>query len=52
MICGAKRFLVDIEVDGTRKVKRVSARTPVAARKVIREEYGQNLEILTVRINS
>lgn len=49
MMCGAKCFLVEIELNDTKYVKEVTARTPVNARKVIRGKYGAEVEILSVR---
>jgi len=47
--CGAECFLVEIEVNGEKQTKQVKARTPVAARKTIRTEYGAGIQILTVK---
>lgn len=47
MMCGSKCFLVEIEVDGEKKTKRVNARTPVNARKVVRGKYGEDAVILS-----
>ena len=49
MMCGSKCFLVEMELDGTRELKQVTARTPVGARKVIRGEYGANAKIISVK---
>ncbi|WP_342512133.1 hypothetical protein MKY34_16065 [Sporosarcina sp. FSL K6-1522] len=49
MICGSKCFLVEMELDGTKQIKQVTARTPVGARKVIRGKYGAEVEILSVK---
>ncbi len=49
MRCGAKCFLVEIEVDGKVQVKSVNARTSAEARKQIRKQLGQDTEILTVK---
>lgn len=46
--CGAKCFLVEIEVKGDKEIKSVNARTPVEARKTIRNEYGRDVEIISV----
>lgn len=48
MRCGAKCFLVEIEVKGNKEVESVNARTPVEARKTIRNEYGRDVRILSV----
>ena len=49
MQCGAECFLVEFEVNGEKQIKEVKARTPVAARKTIRTEYGAEIQILTVK---
>ncbi|MDQ0226266.1 hypothetical protein [Metabacillus niabensis] len=48
MRCGAKCFLVEIEVKGDKDIKSVNARTPVEARKTIRNDYGREAEIISV----
>lgn len=48
MKCGAKCFLVEIEKDGITQQISVNARTPIAARKVVRNELGQNTKIIRV----
>ncbi|MFV8830375.1 hypothetical protein [Alkalihalobacterium sp. APHAB7] len=48
MRCGAKCFLVEIELKGEKQMKSVTARTPVDARKTIRSEYGKETVILSV----
>lgn len=42
MMCGSRCYLVEVEVDGFKKRKRVNARTPVNARKFIRKRYGKD----------
>lgn len=49
MRCGAKCFIVEMEVDGEKKTLPVNARTPAGARKVIRGAYGKDAEIFSVR---
>ncbi|HLR75711.1 MAG TPA: hypothetical protein VK077_10575 [Virgibacillus sp.] len=49
MRCGAKRFQAEIEVNGEREIKSLTARTPAEARKYIRRKYGQATKILFVR---
>lgn len=50
MQCGAKYFLVEIIVNGkTKKRESVIARTQVAARKIIRNHYGELAQIISVR---
>jgi len=51
MMCGSRCFLVEMKLDGIKVVKRVTARTPVGARKVIRGKYGDVVEILSVKEN-
>lgn len=48
MRCGSKCFIVEIEVNGEKKTKPVTARTPVEARKTIRLEYGGDAHIISV----
>lgn len=47
MRCGAKCFLVEIEKHGSFETLAVNARTQIDARKVIRKEYGKDVEILS-----
>ncbi|WP_168157238.1 hypothetical protein [Sporosarcina ureilytica] len=47
MICGSKCFLVEVALNGEKQIKRVRARTPVSARKVIRRKYGYEVVILS-----
>lgn len=49
MMCGSKCFLVEMELNGTREIKQVTARNPVGARKVIRGEYGADAKISSVK---
>ncbi|MEH7385097.1 hypothetical protein V7147_06735 [Bacillus sp. JJ1521] len=49
MRCGAKCFLVEIEVDGKTQIKPINARTPAEARKTIRKEIGAETQILAVK---
>lgn len=49
MKCGAKCFLVELELDGKVQTIPVNARTPVAVRKTIRREYGSEPNIISVR---
>lgn len=48
MRCGAKCFLVELEVNGVVEVKPVNARSPIEARKAIRLEYGKEVTVLSV----
>jgi hypothetical protein len=47
--CGAECFVIEIEVNGEKQTKQVKARTPAAARKTIRNEYREDIQILTVK---
>ncbi|MFS0575771.1 hypothetical protein AB1K83_09055 [Sporosarcina sp. 179-K 3D1 HS] len=49
MMCGSKCFLVEMEHNGTKQIKQVIARNSVGARKVIRGEYGAEVQILSVK---
>lgn len=49
MMCGATCFLVTIEQEGTEKEKRVIARTPAKARRVIRKKIGPESKVISVR---
>lgn len=49
MRCGAKCFLVQLELNGEKEIKSVNARTPVEARKAVRTEYGEKVQILSVK---
>jgi len=46
--CGAKCFLVEIELAGEIKTESVIARTPITARKTVRNEYGKTVKIISV----
>lgn len=48
MQCGAKCFLVEVDVAGDVITETVYARTPITARKTIRKEYGSVAEIISV----
>ncbi len=48
MRCGAKCFIVEIETSTGRITKRVNARTPAGARKVIRATYEDIIQITSV----
>lgn len=49
MMCGSKCFLVEMELEETKQIKQVTAKTPIGARKVIRGEYGAGVAILSVK---
>lgn len=48
MRCGAKCFLVELEVKGEKQTQSINARTPAEARKSIRLEYEGEARILSV----
>ena len=47
MKCGSKCFLVEVELNGEKITKRINARTPVSARKVIKGKYGADTVIIS-----
>lgn len=49
MKCGAKCFIVELEIAGEIAQKKVISRTPVSARRTIRNKYRKEVNILTVR---
>ncbi|MGM8213234.1 hypothetical protein ACLIBH_10630 [Virgibacillus sp. W0430] len=49
MICGAKRYIVEFEMNGIIKQRSVIARTPASARKFIRGKYDCEITILFVQ---
>ena len=49
MQCGAKCFLVELNVNGKVIAESVTARTQVSARKTIRNHYGHSAEIISVK---
>lgn len=49
MQCGSKCFIVTVEVNGETIEKNIRARTPVAARKTIRQQYGDQATILSAK---
>ena len=49
MQCGAKCFLVEVELNGEKKVVPVKARTSVLARKTVRVQYEDAVKILSVK---
>ena len=48
MKCGAKCFLVEMEVNGRVEVRPVNAKSPIEARKTIRLEFGKETKVLSV----
>lgn len=51
-MCGSKCFIVEMEMNGTKLTKQVTARNAVGARKVIRGHYGANVRILSAKENT
>ncbi|WP_190279522.1 hypothetical protein [Ornithinibacillus gellani] len=49
MMCGSKCFLVEIKQEGTKQMKEVIAKTPIHARKITRQTYGADIEIVRVK---
>ena len=49
MQCGAKCFYVTINMAGVEEIKTVFARTPITARKTIRNTYGDAAVIKSVQ---
>lgn len=49
MQCGAKCFIVEVEIDGQRKTFPVNARTSVLARKTVRIQYEEAVKIVSVK---
>jgi len=47
--CGAKCFLVKIDVDEAKLIQPVVARTSAEARKRIRQEFEGKVQIISVR---
>lgn len=52
MKCGAKCFTVKAEVNGKLQMIPVTARTSIQARKVVCQEYGDQLKIIAVKANT
>ena len=49
MQCGAKCFLVEIELNGEKKTIPVKARTSILARKTVRVQYEDAVKIVLVK---
>ncbi|MER1986929.1 MAG: hypothetical protein ABS948_13655 [Solibacillus sp.] len=49
MQCGAKCFIVEVELDGEKKSFPVTARTSVLARKAVRLQYEDAVKIVSVK---
>lgn len=49
MQCGAKCFIVEVELDGEKKSFPVTARTSVLARKAVRMQYEDAVKIVSVK---
>lgn len=52
MQSGAKCFLVELNVNGKVIAESVTARTQIAARKTIRNHYGNSAEIIYLKEKS
>lgn len=51
MMCGSKCFVVKVELNGEQLIKKVNAKTPVNARKVVRGKYGTDAKIISAVID-
>lgn len=49
MQCGAKCFIVEVELAGEKKSFPVTARTSVQARKAVRIQYEDAVKIVSVK---
>ena len=49
MRCGAKCFTVEIECNGDKQSIPVTGRSSMEARKAVRIEYGEKINILSVK---
>lgn len=49
MQCGAKCFIVEVELDGEKKTFPVKARSNVLARKAVRVLYEDAVKIMSVK---
>lgn len=49
MQCGAKCFIVEVELDGEKKSFPVTARSSVSARKAVRLQYADAVKIVSVK---
>ena len=49
MQCGAKCFIVEVEVQGEKKSFPVKARSAVLARKAVRLQYEDAVKIVSVK---
>lgn len=52
MQCGAKCFIVEVEVQGEKKSLPVKARSSVLARKAVRLQYEDAVKIISVKNTS
>ncbi|MDI2586568.1 hypothetical protein OR571_05325 [Psychrobacillus sp. NEAU-3TGS] len=50
--CGAKCFTVQADINGELQTIPVTARTSVQARKVVRLQYGDQLKIIAVKVET
>lgn len=49
MQCGAKCFIVEVELNGEKKSVPVTARSPIQARKAVRLQYEELVKIISVK---
>lgn len=49
MQCGAKCFIVEVELEGENKTFPVKARSSVLARKAVRLQYEEAVKIVSVK---
>ena len=52
MKCGAKCFIVEAEINGKMQSIPVTARTSIQVRKALSLEYGNELKIIAVKIDT
>lgn len=50
MQCGAKCFIVEVELKGEKKSFPVTARSPIQARKAVRLQYDEAVKIVSVKL--
>lgn len=51
MKCGAKRYFVELLINGERETVEVIARSPIAARKLIYQQYeNEAINIISVQL--
>ena len=49
MQCGAKCYIVEVELNGEKKSVPVTARSPIQARKAVRLQYEELVKIISVK---